>query len=112
MALDNAASKNFLVNMIYIISFQMYGLIVSEGMIDYCKKLYKGGDIKVVHDFLIEIGNKIDIITINPLQIGHQLKNQCKSLIQKPWFNILIKIMMKAKDLLKTSSTNLVASPK
>ena len=71
MALDNAASKNFLVNMIYIISFQMYGLIVCEGMIDYCKKLYKGGDIKVVHDFLIEIGNKIDIITINPLQIGH-----------------------------------------
>ncbi len=31
----------------------MYGIVVSEGMIDYCKKLHKGGDIKVVHDFLI-----------------------------------------------------------
>jgi len=106
IALDNAAQKNFLVNMIYIISFQMYGIVVSEAMINYCKKLYKGGDIKVVHDFLIDIGNRINLITINPLQIAHELKNQCRSLIEKPWFRILTKIMIKAKDLLKTSSTN------
>ena len=53
LALYNASEVNCLINMIYIVSFQMYGLVVADSMIEYCKKIYKGGDIKVVHDFLV-----------------------------------------------------------
>ena len=46
-----------------MIAFQTYGLVVAGPMINYAKQQFKGGDLKVIHDFLLEIGKKIDIVS-------------------------------------------------
>lgn len=52
-ALYQANYKNCLVNMIYLVSFFMMGINASTQIINYIRTQYKGGDLKIIHDFLI-----------------------------------------------------------
>jgi len=53
MALFGGLENSCLVNICYLVAFQMFGALAAGSFIQHCKGLYKGGDIKVVHDFLI-----------------------------------------------------------
>lgn len=61
VALLNAKSERCLINMAYLVCFQMFGSIVANKFISFCKLRYKGGDLKSVHDFLIQVGDIIDL---------------------------------------------------
>ena len=52
-------------NVAYLVAFFMFGSMVSGAIVNYCKlKFKKGGDLKVVHDFLLDLGDKINITVI------------------------------------------------
>ena len=79
VALHNALENNCLINMIYLVAFQMYGTAVAASMIEYCRSLSKdGGDIRAIHDFLVAVGRKIAIEALPDKQIPHELKTNCK----------------------------------
>ena len=43
----------------------MFGSAIPGQFVNYCKLKYKkGGDLRVVHDFLLDIGDKINIVAI------------------------------------------------
>ena len=76
----------------------MFGSVVAGQLIDYAKLQYKGGDLKVLHDFFVDTGNKINLVAIHEKQIPNEMRGKLnKSLVSKPFFNILIKIMIKTK---------------
>ena len=53
-ALFAASENNCLMNVAYLVSFLMFGSMVSGQFVNYCKLKYKkGGDLRVVHDFLL-----------------------------------------------------------
>jgi hypothetical protein len=70
-ALDWARNKNCLINMIYLVSFFMMGMVASTEMLTYLKGQYVGSDLKVIHDFLIEATGKINLPYIKSHQIMH-----------------------------------------
>ena len=47
--------------MIYLVSFFMMGMDASTEMLTYLKSQYKGSDLKVVHDFMVEVAAKINL---------------------------------------------------
>ena len=68
-------------------------------MINYCSKS-KLGQIEKIHDFLIDIGKKIDIKNLDAKNVYSALMMHCKHLASQKWFNILVKIMKKTNELL------------
>lgn len=47
----------------------MYGSIKAGEMIKHCAIQYKGGDLKILHDFFVDIGNKINIVGVKESEI-------------------------------------------
>lgn len=45
------------------------------------KTQFKGGDIKVIHDFISSIANKINLRVTDHWQISNQMKINCKNII-------------------------------
>lgn len=51
--------------MAYLVAFQMFGVVALDSFLKFCKHQYKaGGDLRAIHDFLVFIGDKIDIANI------------------------------------------------
>ena len=110
MVLYQGYTNGYLINVAYLVSFQMFGSVVAGQLIEYAKIQHKGGDLKVLHDFLVDTGNKINIVGIQESQISNEMRVKLnKSLVSKSFFNILIKIMIKTKQLLKGSNNNVPA---
>ncbi len=97
--------------MAYIISFLKFAECSTEELIIYCKKRYNGGDLKAVHNFLLEIGNKINITHAKLSEIHEAIFLNYHHLKDKSWFNIVVKIMCFSKQLLKNTSNFMIASP-
>jgi len=47
--------------MIYIVSFLMIASNSAGAILKDIKNLYKGGDIKIIHDFISSIADKINL---------------------------------------------------
>jgi hypothetical protein len=77
------------------------GMPIASGLLDYLKPLSKGSDLKVIHDFLIETGEKINLRYIESTQILVELKKNCPLIYGKPWCRILFRVLSKANQLLK-----------
>ena len=110
-ALFAASENNCLMNVAYLVSFLMFGSMVSGQFVNYCKLKYKkGGDLRVVHDFLLEIGEKINLVAVKENQIYYEMNQKCSyDLKGKPFFNLLVKIMVKTKQLLTANNNNVPA---
>lgn len=54
-ALNEGAIANCQVNIIYLTSFFMVASNISGEILKYIKTIYKGGDIKIIHDFIAKI---------------------------------------------------------
>lgn len=57
--------------MIYLVSFFMMGMVASTEMLTYFKGQYFGSDLKVIHDFMVEVAGKINLPYIKNHQIIH-----------------------------------------
>jgi hypothetical protein len=79
----------------------MMGMPIASGLLDYLKSQYKGSDLKVIHDFLISTGEKINLRSIKSDQIFVELKKNCPLIYRKPWCRILFRVFSKANQLLK-----------
>lgn len=103
-ALFEAMDKQCLINMIYLVSFFMMGSVATADILTYLKGQYKGSDLKIIHDFLIDIAGKINLPFIEATQIMPELKKNCSLISQKPWIRILFRVFCKARQLLKSCS--------
>lgn len=75
VALYEAYQMGCFLNMAYIVAFQMFGVLSMDPILKYCKLQYKsGGDLRGVHDFLVDVGNKIDVANINEKEIAEKMR--------------------------------------
>mgnify|MGYP000666357745 CR=1 FL=1 len=112
MALYDALGENCFINMAYLVAFQMYGTVVAGKFVDYCKKnQFKGGDIQIIHDFLVSVGNTINLVAIHDVrQVRQEMMMKCNQTLKgQPWFNLLIKIMKQTKQILVSCNNNVPA---
>lgn len=58
-------------------------------------------DIRAIHDFLLEIGSKINLPHIDANEIKAELRKNCPNVYKKPWGPLLCRVLGKACQLLK-----------
>jgi hypothetical protein len=111
VALEAASQDNCLMNMAYLVAFQMFGTVAASTIIKYLKgQQFKGGDLKVIHDFLVDIGSRINIVAIPEKQIAAEMNAKCSTSVKaQPFFRLLIKIMAKTRQLLVANNNNIPA---
>jgi hypothetical protein len=68
-----AINKKYLLNMILIATFQLVGIRCTKDILVYCQQRYKGGDIKIIHDFLLEVATKIALTSTAEVQIARKI---------------------------------------
>jgi hypothetical protein len=62
-------------NMAYIVTFQMFGVLAMDSILKYCKLQYtSGGDLRGVHDFLVDVGSKIDVTNTEEKEIANKMR--------------------------------------
>ena len=96
--------------MVYIVSFLMLGVNRAGEILKDIKAQSKGGDLRTIHDFVAGIADKISLKTIHPSQIKESMKKNCKNIVEKTWFKVVYRMMLKAKQLLKTCIDNVPSS--
>jgi len=109
-ALYLASQNNCTVDMVYLVSFLMMGINRSGEILKDRKSQAKGGDLRTIHDFIASIAEKINLNTINPKQIKEKMRQNCKDISNKPWFSVIVRVMKKAKDLLKICQSSVTIS--
>jgi len=110
-ALYQASLNNCTIDMVYLVSFLMLGINRSSEILKDLKSQAKGGDLRTIHDFVANIAEKIDLNTINNRnQMKQKIKQNCSHISNKPWFSVIVRVMMKAKELLKICENKIPVS--
>lgn len=88
--------------MIYLVSFFMMGVNALKDIIGYLKVQKQAkSDIRAIHDFLIEVGARIDLPHIEANEIKSELRKNCPNIYSKSWGPLLSRVLGKACQLLK-----------
>ena len=97
--------------MIYIVSFIMIASNQAGAILKDIKNMFNGGgDIKIIHDFISSIADKIKIKIIESKHILIAMRKNCSNIIDKNWFKIIYRVMLRVKNLLKTCQTTVIST--